>query len=180
LPLKLEARKIKFMYPRSKQGNFTEATDMLPFFAYINQLFRRTVTPREGDVTKILPYNKNILAAMAPNGNGFEFFVFDIIWEKIKAISENHLKSCVYAPYLTHLIERVTTRTFFCEKEHHRLGIKNDLKALVEDRRAAAGQPVSSPPRAARRSGQHGDKPPSPIRKIFQLALQDVQVSTYN
>jgi hypothetical protein len=30
LALKLEARKIKFMYPRRKQGNFGEATDMLP------------------------------------------------------------------------------------------------------------------------------------------------------
>jgi hypothetical protein len=43
-----------------------------------------------------------------------------------------------YAPYLMHMIERVTTRTFFCEMEHHPLRIKNDLRALVEDRRAAA------------------------------------------
>jgi hypothetical protein len=79
LALKLEVRKIKFMYPRSKQGNFGETTDMLHFYAYLNRLFRRTVTPREGDGTKILPYNKNILAAMAPNANRFEFFVFDFI-----------------------------------------------------------------------------------------------------
>jgi hypothetical protein len=44
--------------------------------------------------------------------------------------------------------------TFYCEKEHYSLRIKNDLKAPVEDRRAVAGQQVSSPPRAARRSGQ--------------------------
>jgi hypothetical protein len=36
LALKLEARKIKFMYPRSKQGNFGDTTDMLPFYAYLN------------------------------------------------------------------------------------------------------------------------------------------------
>jgi hypothetical protein len=36
LALKLEARKIKFMYPSSKQGNFGEITDMLPFYAYLN------------------------------------------------------------------------------------------------------------------------------------------------
>jgi hypothetical protein len=47
LALKLEVRKIKFMYPRSKQGSFSETTDMLPFYAYLNRLFRRTVTPRE-------------------------------------------------------------------------------------------------------------------------------------
>jgi hypothetical protein len=43
---------------------------MLPFYAYLNELFRRTMTPREGDGTKIPAYNKNILAAMAPNANG--------------------------------------------------------------------------------------------------------------
>jgi hypothetical protein len=77
LALKLEVRKIKFMYPRSKQGNFGETTDMLPFYVYLNRLFWRTVTPRERDGTKILAYNKNILAAMTPNINGFEFSVFD-------------------------------------------------------------------------------------------------------
>jgi hypothetical protein len=75
MALKLDARKIKFMYPRSKQGILGETTDMLPFYAYINRLFRRTVTPREEDGTKISAYNKNILAAMAPNANGFEFFL---------------------------------------------------------------------------------------------------------
>jgi hypothetical protein len=143
MDLKLDARKIKFMYPRSKQGNFGENTYMLPFYAYINRLFRRTLIPREGDGTKILAYNKNILAAMAPNTHGLEFSVFDFIWEEIKAISENPLKSCGYAPYIMHMIERVTTRTFHCEKEHHTVSIKNDLKAPVEDRRAAAGQQVS-------------------------------------
>jgi hypothetical protein len=68
-----------------------------------------------------------------------------------------------------HLIERVAARTFYCEKEHHPLRIKNDLKAPMEDIRAAAGQPVSSPPRAARRSGQQRDKPSSPIQKNFNL-----------
>jgi hypothetical protein len=93
------------MYPKSKQGNFGETTDMLPFYAYLNRLFRMTVTPREGDGTKILTYNKNILATMAPNTNEFEFYVFDSIWEEIKAISENPLKSCGYASYLMHMID---------------------------------------------------------------------------
>jgi hypothetical protein len=129
------------------------------------------VTPREGAGTKILAYNKNILAAMTPKANGFEFSTFDFIWEEIKAISENPLKSCGYAPYIMHMIERVTTRTFYCKKEHHPLRIKNDLKALVEDRRVTAGQPISSPPRAARRSGQQGYKPLSPIQKNSACSL---------
>jgi hypothetical protein len=158
LALKLEGRKIKFMYPRSKQGNFGETTNMLPFYAYLNQLFRRTMTPREGDGTKILSYNKNILAAMAPNANGFEYSVFDFIWEEIKAILENPLM---------HMIERVAAQIFFCEKEHHHLRIKNDLRPLVEESTTVA--PHSSPPRDARGRGQPRDKPLSLIQKIFSL-----------
>jgi hypothetical protein len=140
---------------------------MLPFYAYLNRLFRRTVTPRKRYGTKISGYNKNILAVMAPNANGFEFSIFDFIWEEIKAISENPLKRCGYVHYLMHMIERVTSRTFFCEKEHHPLRIKNDLRAPVKESRAAA--PHSSPPRAARERGKPRDKPPSPIQKIFSL-----------
>jgi hypothetical protein len=88
---------------------------------------------------------------MAPNANGFEFSVFDFIWKEINAISENPLKSCGYAPYLMHMIERVTARIFFCEKSTTPLRIKNDLRAPVEDSRAVA--PHSSPPRAARGRG---------------------------
>jgi hypothetical protein len=157
------------MYSRSKQGDFGESTDMLPFYAYLNRQYRRTVTPREGDGTKILAYNKNSLAAMAPNANGFEFSIFDFIWEEIKAISENPLKSCGYAPYLIYMIEKETTRTFFCEKEHHPMWIKNDLRAPLKDSRAAT--PHSSPPRAARGRGQPRDKPSSPIQKILNCYL---------
>jgi ethanolamine utilization cobalamin adenosyltransferase len=110
------------------------------------------VTPREEDGTKILAYNKNILAAMAPNANEFEFSIFDFKWEEIKAISENPLKSCGYDSYLMHMIERVTAHTFLCEKKHHPLRIKNDLRAPVEDTIAAV--PHSSPPRAARGRGK--------------------------
>jgi hypothetical protein len=66
-----------------------------------------------------------------------------------------------------HMIERVTSQTFGYDKEHHTLRIKNDLRAPMEERRAAA--PRSSPPRAARGRGQQGDKPSSPIREIFSL-----------
>jgi hypothetical protein len=104
---------------------------------------------------------------MAPIANGFEFSVFDFIWKEIKAISENPLKSYRYAHYLMHMIEGVTSRTFFCEKERHPLQIKNDLRALAEDSRAAT--PHSSPPRAARGWGQPRDKSSSPIQKNFRL-----------
>jgi hypothetical protein len=80
---------------------------------------------------------------------------------------ESPLKSCGYVLYIMHMIERVTSQTFGYDKEHHPLRIKNDLRAPVEETRAAA--PHSSPPRAARGRGQQGDKPPSPIPKNFSL-----------
>jgi hypothetical protein len=87
-----------------------------------------------------------------------------------KGYLRDPLMSCGYAPYIMHMIERVTTRTCYCEEDHP-LRIKNDLKALVEDRRAAAGQSVSSPPRATSRRGQHRDKALSPIQKNSACSL---------
>jgi hypothetical protein len=125
------------------------------------------MTPRESDSSNILSYNQNLLVAMAPRPHEFEFSMFDFIWGEIKAISESPLKSCGYAPYIMHMIERVMGRTFGYDKEHHPLRIMNDLRAPMEERRAAA--PHSSPPRAARGRCQQGDKAPSPIQKIFSL-----------
>jgi hypothetical protein len=158
---------MRFMYPGSKRGSVRTTSDLPPFYAYLNCLFQSTMTPREGDSSNIPSYNRNLLVAMAPHPHGFEFFVFDFIWGEIKVISESPLKSCGYAPYIMHMIERVIGRTFRYDKEHHLLRIKNDLRALVEERRAAT--PRSSPSRAARGRGQQGNKPPSTIQKIFSL-----------
>jgi hypothetical protein len=95
------------------------------------------------------------------------FSVFDFIWGEFNVISEIPLKSYAYAPYIMHIIERVMGRIFGYDKEHHPLQIKNNLRAPVEERRAAA--PHSLPPRAARGRRQQGDKPLSPIRKNFSL-----------
>jgi hypothetical protein len=114
--LRLDARKMRFMYPRNKRGNVGTTADLLPFYAYLNCRFRRTITPREGNSSNIPSYNWSLLVAMAPRPHGFVFSVFDFIWEEIKAISESPLKSCDYAPYIMHMIERVSGHTFWCDK----------------------------------------------------------------
>jgi hypothetical protein len=167
----LESNKMRFMYPSNKRGSVGTTADLSSFYAYLNHLFRRTLTPREGESSNIPSYNRNLLVAMAFHPHGFDILVFDFIWEEIKAISESPLKSCGYAPLIMHMIERVMGRTFGYDKEHHPLQIKNDLRALIEVRRATA--PRGSPPRAARRSWQQGNKPPSPIQKN-QLVVWDV------
>jgi hypothetical protein len=163
----LDVKDMKFMYPKSKRSNCGTTTDLLHFYVYTNRLFRKTMIPREGDDLKIPSYNKNILAVMAPNG--YELSVFDFIWEEIKAISKSTLKSCGYAPYIMHIIERVTSRTFGCDKEHHQLRIKNDLKTHIEGSSGATPSHDSSPPRAGRGSGRQSGKPPSSLRMMFGM-----------
>jgi hypothetical protein len=63
---------------------------------------------------------------------------------------------------LSHTYDRESDRSdILLQKVHHPLRIKNDLRAPVEESRAAA--PHSSPPKAARGRGQPRDKPLSPI-----------------
>jgi hypothetical protein len=164
---RLDASRVRFMYPGNKRESVETTSDLLPFYAYLNRLFQRMMTPREGDSSNIPSYNRNLLVAMNPHPHGFEFSMFHFIWGDIKTISESPLKSCGYALYIIHMIVRVTYRIFGYDKEYHPLRIKNDLRAPVEKRKAPA--PRSSSLRAARGRGQQGDKPLSPIQKIFSL-----------
>jgi hypothetical protein len=79
MALRLEASKLKFMYPRNKGGSCGTTTNLLPFYAYVNHIFRKMMTPREGDSSNIPSYNRNIVVVMAPHPNGFDFYVFDFI-----------------------------------------------------------------------------------------------------
>jgi hypothetical protein len=80
----LDGSRMRFMYPGSKRGSIGTTSDLLPFYVYLNHLFRRTMTPREGDSSNIPSYNRNLLVVMAPRPHGFEFFVFDFIWGRLR------------------------------------------------------------------------------------------------
>jgi hypothetical protein len=67
------------MYPGNKRESVGTTSDLLPFYAYLNHLFRMTMTHREGDSSNIPSYNQNLLVAMAHRLHGFEFSVFDFI-----------------------------------------------------------------------------------------------------
>jgi hypothetical protein len=51
MTLRADASKLKFMYPSNKRGSARTTMDFLPFYAYLNCLFRKTMTPTEEDVT---------------------------------------------------------------------------------------------------------------------------------
>jgi hypothetical protein len=72
---RLDGSMMRFMYPDSKRGSTGTTSDLLPFYVYLNCIFRRTMTPRKGDSSNIPSYNQNLLVAMVPRPHGFEFFV---------------------------------------------------------------------------------------------------------
>jgi hypothetical protein len=76
---RLDASRMRFMYPGSKRGSVGTISDLLPFYTYLNHLFQRMMTPRKGDSLNIPSYNQNLIVAMAPRPHGFEFSVFDFI-----------------------------------------------------------------------------------------------------
>jgi hypothetical protein len=49
----LDDSRIRFMYLGSKRRSTGTTSDLLPFYAYLNRLFWRTMTPREGDSLNI-------------------------------------------------------------------------------------------------------------------------------
>jgi hypothetical protein len=77
---RLDSSRMRFMYPSNKRGSTGTTSNLLPFYAYLNRLFQRTMTPREGDSSNISSYNRNLLVAMAHRPHGFEFSMFDFIW----------------------------------------------------------------------------------------------------
>jgi hypothetical protein len=77
--LHLDASKLRFMYPSNKRGSVGTTSDLLFFYAYLNRLFRRTITPRNGDNSNIPPYNWNLLVAVASCPHRFDFCVSDFI-----------------------------------------------------------------------------------------------------
>jgi hypothetical protein len=65
MALCIDVSKLKFMYPSNKTVSVGTTMDLLPFYAYLNHLFRKMMTPREGDSSNIPSYNRNILVTMA-------------------------------------------------------------------------------------------------------------------
>jgi len=62
---------------------------------------------------------------MSPGAQSFS--VFDFIWTKIRSVGDRPLKGCRFAPYIMHMIEKVTGHTFEYDKKHKVLKIVDDL-----------------------------------------------------
>jgi hypothetical protein len=107
---------MKFMYPRDKQANAGFTARLYSYYSVLNCMFRSTLTPRGGNPADISKFAKDLLVHMRPPG--LPFSVSDFIWEEIKSISESPQRLCGYAPYIMHIIEKVSNRKFLKDTKH--------------------------------------------------------------
>jgi hypothetical protein len=136
----LEENEIKFMYAPGQEGNAGTINGLYTFYSVLNRLLRKTIFPRDRDLTIISHYAKNLLAILGDGAPPFS--MIDYIWEEINGISLNPQKNCGFAPYLMFIIEDVTGRSFSKEGIHMPFRPNPTKKPLIPPAR------VSSPPRA--------------------------------
>ena len=106
------------MYPRDRVGSAGKVNVLYTYYSVLNRLFRKTLTPRDGNPSDILAHAKNLMNRMQPDPRGSDFSVGDFIWEEFKHISETTLKTCGYAPYIMRVILKVTRRNFGMDVKH--------------------------------------------------------------
>ncbi|OEL15655.1 hypothetical protein BAE44_0023326 [Dichanthelium oligosanthes] len=94
----IDVRQMKFMYPRNERGGWGKVKGMYTYYSVLNRLFRKTIAPRGGNNTDIFLHPRNLLVRTKPPGE--KFCIGHFIWNEIKAISKNPIKSCGYGPYL--------------------------------------------------------------------------------
>jgi hypothetical protein len=186
---------MKFMYPRDKQANAGYAVGLYSYYSMLNCMFHLTLTPRGGNPVDISNFAKDLLVHMRPPG--LPFSVSDFIWEEIKTISESPQRLCGYAPYIMHIIEKVSNRIFLKDSKHDlfkvpvpkRLRIPSpgrydEVMEEGEGQKQEQHQPAAAtgldqigltglgnrPNRfGVGSSSQPRDKPPSPIRKLLNF-----------
>jgi hypothetical protein len=66
---------MKFMYIPRQEWNFGRVNGMLPFYAYLHRMFRKTLAPRKGDQSNVSNYGRDLLKQMSTSES--EFSVVD-------------------------------------------------------------------------------------------------------
>jgi hypothetical protein len=135
----LAEEEMKFMYALGLEGNAGTTNGLYTFYSILNRLFRKTVCQRDGDLTNISQFAKNLLANMRDGSPPLS--VINFMWEEIKGISMNSQKTCEFVPYLMFIIKDVTGRSFPKEGKSMPFRSNPTKKPLIPPAK------VSSPPR---------------------------------
>ncbi|RLN03651.1 hypothetical protein C2845_PM13G17720 [Panicum miliaceum] len=112
----LEPKEMHFMYPRNCRGDRGKVKNLYTYYAIQNRLFRKTLTPRDGNTSDGTLFQRNLMAAMRPGLP--QFSVGDFIWQEIKNLSENPQKICSYSPYIMYMIKKTTEIKFPSDVSH--------------------------------------------------------------
>lgn len=111
-----ESRVLHFMYPRAERASWGKVNGLYSYYGVLYCLFRKTLTPRDGNTSDITLFQRNLMAAMRPGAP--QFSVGDFIWQEIKSVSETPQKICSFSPYIMYMIRKVTNIRFPTDTEH--------------------------------------------------------------
>jgi hypothetical protein len=154
---KYKPRDLTFMFPSCDLAIKGKADQLNPYYYYyLNQFFRATIDPNQGDATALRYFASNILNRMAPNEEGF--CIFDFIWNELRRAMNDLMKYLPYAPYLMYMIERVTNVHYPKDVVHEHFHHLRDRAKKAPKARKYVGSSSAAP--------RHDDMPaaPSPPR----------------
>ena len=100
----LEIKEMNFMYPKNMRGSWGKVKGLYTYYGVLNRLFRKTLTPRDGNTSDVTLFQRNLMAAMRPGAP--QFSVGDFIWQEIKNLSKNPKKIYSYISYIMYMIKR--------------------------------------------------------------------------
>jgi hypothetical protein len=87
---------------RMMSTNYPKLKDSNHFL--LHWLLWKTLSPREGDSSRVPQYEKSILHVISEEER---FNVFDFIFQEIWNVTISNNRSCAYAPYIMKMIEKV-------------------------------------------------------------------------
>jgi len=95
---------------------YGETSGLIPYYKFMNQILRYTLSPKAGNSDRISNMSRNLLAKMTPGSS--EFNMFDFLWEEIIGTSISPKRGCHYAPYIFHMIKEVTGINILADQNH--------------------------------------------------------------
>ncbi len=147
-----------------------------PNFAYLNQMFRWSFVPKDGDASSINHLSRTVLLRFDPPPH--RFHVYHFVWEEIRMASIQYKKGLVYAPHIMRMIETVTQLQFRHDVTHSQLHLR-----LVKAPRSSTAQDIPSSstqaPPAPERPAPVARREPSPLfhilRSLFGLCSAEAK-----
>jgi hypothetical protein len=111
-------RETTSMYDPDNDFRALKVEGILPHFAVLHRLMRRTLALRIGDSDAIPAYERNLLDAIMKNEH---FDAFDCVIDEIWNIAINPQRSCGFSPYIMCMIEVVAHERFYKDLTHEPL-----------------------------------------------------------